>query len=151
MRMNSNTNWKPFALLAILLGLLIVFGFGLMIIFSGANASGSWGPGMWGPGGWGMGFFWIFPVLGFTMMLVMMFFFFVIMSRPGGPMNGFLNGPPQGAGPQAHRYQAAVCPADLRCPNCDAIVQPDWKVCPHCGTSLRSDQKSVAAHDLLDD
>jgi len=145
--MNSNSNWKPFALFAVLIGVLIVFGFGLMILLSGANAGGNWGPGVWGPGVGGMGFFWIFPVFGFAMMLVMMFFFFIMMGRQGGPMGGFPNNPPL----EAHPYQADVRPVDLRCPSCNAIVQPDWNVCPHCGASLRSDQKSVSAHDLLDD
>ena len=130
--MNNQINWKPFVRFATMFAAILIAGFGLMFLWSSGNSGGSWGAGRWFPGAWGMGFFWIFPVFGLAMMLVMMFFFFNLVSTRRSPMDWFLSDRPQTAHPTTAQHEI-----DSQCPTCDSIVQPDWKVCPCCGASLK--------------
>ena len=125
----NNSNWRPFAAIAILIVVLFVIGFTLMAFFAGGSGAG-W-PGMWWMMG-GMGFFWIFPVIGIVMMLTMMFHFISIFTGRGGPMDWMFGNrwrdnqprPPSNVG-------------DLVCPSCGSAIQPDWNVCQYCGTNLK--------------
>ncbi len=124
----NQLNWKPFAVLAGIVGLLFII---LMFVMSfamlGALNRGIAGPGFGMPWfGWGMGFFWIFPVIGFLIMLTFMFLMMRMMFRAGGPM-GWMTGSMSDA---LHGAKQAACRT------CGRAVQTDWQVCPHCGTSL---------------
>mgnify|MGYP001571049722 CR=1 FL=1 len=113
----ENFNWKPFATVATLFTLLFVIGLGVMT-FS-RPVIGDWPGVWWGMGG--MGFFWILPLFGLVMMLTMMFVFVNMMISRGGPTGWiFVN-----------------WPRNFTCPSCGSPVQQDWKVCPHCGASLK--------------
>ncbi len=124
-------NWKPLAIFMIVIGAIA------FLIFLGFSLMASWGNsgGVWGPGMWGMGFFWIFPVFGFVIMLTMMIFFFTVVFRHGGPMNWMRQSDPQ------HNHNVYTQPhsdkATKFCPSCGEPVESDWLVCPKCLTALK--------------
>lgn len=123
----NQLNWKPFAALAVIVGLLfIVMVFGMSFATLGTFDRGYAGPGFVMPWfGWGMGFFWIFPVFGFVMMLVFMFLMMNMVFRTGGPMaEMFGSDTPVKKGPA--------------CPSCGRAVEPDWLRCPYCGENLKT-------------
>lgn len=80
----NNLNWRPFAVLAVLITALFAIAFTVMMFFV-ANPATGWSSMWWGMGG--MGFFWIFPLFGFAMMLLMMLFFVSIFAGRGSPMD----------------------------------------------------------------
>ena len=123
----NQLNWKPFAALAAIVGLLFIV---LMFVMSFATF-GAFNRGYAAPGfvmpwfGWGMGFFWIFSVLGFFVMLTFMFLMMSTMFRAGGSMAWMSGGTtPTKKGPA--------------CPTCGRVVEAEWLRCPYCGEDLKS-------------
>lgn len=121
----SVKNQRPLMILLAVVALLIVAGFGAVAALA-LSASRPFSPGVGG-----MGFFWVFPVFGFVIMLTMMFFFFSLITRQRGPMDWMRDNWSGHTQYQPHRDQAG-----LHCPSCGSATRQDWIVCPHCGTSL---------------
>ena len=103
----KNTNWKPFIMFGLMIGLIFFIGLSVLAVMF--SRSGDVGPGTtyggWWPGMWGMGpFVMIFPC-GFVVMLFVMFF--RMMAGGGGPMSGMMGrgGPMSGMMGYSHDPQ----------------------------------------------
>jgi hypothetical protein len=113
----NKVNWTIVAIVGIIALIVLMFGINLI----GGWGYGGWGmmgPGMmgrWGFGPFGMGMFfmWLIP-LGFIVLTVLGIVWLVKAVGSG-------NNP--------------AAPTQT-CPSCGRGVQPDWKNCPYCGTSL---------------
>lgn len=101
---------------------LAVFLSGLFILglfwWSGTMGYGMMGPGMMGPGMMGR-----FNPFGWLICLVPTLLIIVLL---GGIVWLF------GTRDRIDRSAFA------KCPNCQRLVQPDWRVCPYCGASLET-------------
>lgn len=142
-----NTNWTPFIMFGLMIGLILFIGLGFLgMMFSRggdvgpAIPQGGWWPGMRGMGPFGL----IFPCIGPVMMLLMMFFFFRRMTGGGGLMSGMMGrgGPMSGMmghhhDPQSQSQVSRDEPQNT-CPSCESPFQADWKVCPHCGQEFKA-------------
>jgi hypothetical protein len=90
------------------------------------------GPGMMG--GFGL-LGWTFPLLGMLIPLALLVIGAVwgVQTLTRRPV--FAAGTPPAAGV-----------GGPRCPHCERQVQADWRVCPHCGTSLESGGVEAESH-----
>ncbi len=108
----SKVNWAVVAVVCAIVLLVLMFGMSFMGGRGYYGGYGMMGPWMMGP--WMMGGFflmWLLP-LGFVVLLVL-------------GIALLLKG----------RGDTPAAPTST-CPSCGRGVQPDWKNCPYCGTSL---------------
>ena len=103
------------ALAVLLFGLLL---FGLLWGFGGMMGPGMMRPGMMG----GMGLFWLLLLclVLLPLILILAGAVWLVASRGGG---------------------RSVVQA-MSCPRCGRAVQPDWRVCPYCGETLKKEGSS---------
>ena len=141
----NNTNWKPFIMFGLMIGLICFFGliFLVMMFSRSGDVSPGGVQGGWWPGMWGMGpFMIIFPCFGLVIILFMLFFGFRMMAGGGGPMSGMMGrgGPMSGMTGHSHdpqsQRQDSPATSQETCPSCASPIQSDWQVCPHCGQEL---------------
>ena len=105
--------------LAVFLGGLSLVG---LFWWLGTMGYGMMGPGMMGPGMMGR-----FNPFGWLICIIPLFLIIVLV---GGVV--WLVG----------TRDRTDRPAPAKCPNCQRLVQPDWKVCPYCGASLEAGKVS---------
>jgi hypothetical protein len=124
----------------------VVVGLVVLALLGGSLLGRSWGPGYIGCPAWGgnmggyamgpgmMGGFgllgWMFPLLGMLIPLALLALLVIGAVWAVQALTcrlAFAAGTPPSAGA-----------GGPRCPHCERPVQADWKVCPHCGTSLES-------------
>ncbi|GAC1538199.1 MAG: hypothetical protein NVS2B17_11850 [Candidatus Velthaea sp.] len=116
----NNFNWRALApigavMVAVVVIVNVAFSFMWAHNMPSSYSNPSYGPGsMMGPWMWGgMGFFWIFPIVGFLFMLL----FFGLIARM------FV----ASSGPSAPRPQEP-------CRSCARSIEENWVACPYCGT-----------------
>lgn len=131
----NHIHWRPLLFVGIAMAIVVVIvnvAFSAMWAQSSHNGTYSsipYGPGtMMGPWMWGgMGFFWIFPIVGFFFMLL----FFGIIARVffGAAV------PPQTLNCGAYGYLPSVPHTPETCRQCSQPMATNWIVCPYCGTA----------------
>ncbi len=139
-----NTNLRPLIMFGLMMGLMLVVGLG--IVFPVFLRGGELGPSMtnmnWWSGMWGMGPIMLgIPCVGFGFMILMMFFFSG-MGRRGRPMGWMRDTRPETTKPATTGLentgpQSPVINTEEHCAYCGSLMEPGWKVCPHCGASKR--------------
>lgn len=131
----NNLNWRTLLTFSVVMALVVIL---VNVAFSamwghgapnGAYGNGPFGRGtMMGPWMWGgMGFFWIFPIIGFVFMLI----FFGVIARAFFGNTG--QSQPTGSGP--YGSVPSVPHAREACRNCGQAIEAGWIACPHCGTA----------------
>ena len=131
----NQVNWRHLLIVGIAFVAIVVLvnvAFSAMwgqTIHTGPYGNGPYGPGtMMGPWAWGgMGFFWIFPVIGFLCMLlflgVMASMFFGSTTQSVPPSTG------------SHGSLPSIPNAQDACRQCGQPMAANWMACPYCGTA----------------
>ncbi len=124
--MKSVIGW----LLALVLGLGLIFVLAAFFLFGGRYGGMMRGYGMMGPGfghmfpfGWiGMLLGLVIPVGLLVLLVVGGIWLVTRLAKPGSPANSPI--------------QPLQNVPSRSCPSCGKPVQGDWKACPYCGSSL---------------
>lgn len=132
----NNFNWRMLlaigAVSAVVALVVIVVSAAFSAMWAHGAPNGSYGNGPYGPGTmmgpmmWGgMGFFWIFPFIGFLLIVIVL-----------GLIGSLLFG-------NAGRLQSPGTPRTLEaCKNCRRALETDWIACPYC-RAARSQGRQV--------
>jgi len=119
----SGREWMVFGL--VVLAVLLI---GLLVVgFFGSFGSGMMGYSMMGPGHMGS--------FGFGGGLLACFIPLILVGLLVGGLIWLVTA---GINPSS---TDSVTADHRHCPTCHRTVQPDWQVCPYCGTSLRQEEE----------
>ncbi|MGC8484738.1 MAG: hypothetical protein ACP5O6_03770 [Candidatus Baltobacteraceae bacterium] len=131
---NSPYSWRTIiavAAVALLAAVVVQAAFSTMWTHgtsAGIPYNGGYGPGRMMPWMWGgMGAFWIFPVVGFLIVLVVLGFI----------LANFSDNARYRRFPGSHTSTPVVQASQSlqQCSGCGRGLAPDWVACPYCGVS----------------